>query len=229
METVDEWSTYLFKLYGEAHQYHFTSHHQRITHLNIGVRALRNVARGKIEALTLPQAIARCIGRTIYVSHLFTGLPLSQALISKYGNGCRYCLQRICICKNESRPEPQLSEIVGSTNVSFRAVAQHLNETYGEKNAKQGITWTLDRLSDEITELYELEERLNKGCLPVSDARIRFADELSDVLAWIIAVANVRAIDICQALQERYGNGCHRCRNIPCFCPPRYFAPEPEK
>lgn len=45
-----------------------------------------------------------------------------------------------------------------------------------------------------------------------------FALELADTLAWIIAVANVLAIDLETAVLERFGGGCWKCRQTSCVC-----------
>ncbi len=44
-------------------------------------------------------------------------------------------------------------------------------------------------------------------------------NELSDVLAWVIALANQLGLSIDEAL-ERYTDGCPRCKEDRCVCPP---------
>jgi NTP pyrophosphatase (non-canonical NTP hydrolase) len=44
--------------------------------------------------------------------------------------------------------------------------------------------------------------------------------EFSDVLAWLLSVANLAGVDI-EAAAQRYANGCPKCHNSPCRCPMR--------
>jgi NTP pyrophosphatase (non-canonical NTP hydrolase) len=43
-------------------------------------------------------------------------------------------------------------------------------------------------------------------------------EETSDVLAWLISLANQSGVDM-EAAVARYVGGCPKCGSIPCACP----------
>ncbi len=44
------------------------------------------------------------------------------------------------------------------------------------------------------------------------------AAEFADVLAWLATIANVAAIDLTQAIRDKYGDGCPGCGETVCVC-----------
>jgi NTP pyrophosphatase (non-canonical NTP hydrolase) len=43
--------------------------------------------------------------------------------------------------------------------------------------------------------------------------------EFADVLAWLATIANVADIDLTEAVQRKYGQGCPGCDRLVCVCP----------
>lgn len=42
--------------------------------------------------------------------------------------------------------------------------------------------------------------------------------EFADVLAWLASLASLSGIDLEQAVERKYGDGCPACRSTPCAC-----------
>jgi NTP pyrophosphatase (non-canonical NTP hydrolase) len=43
---------------------------------------------------------------------------------------------------------------------------------------------------------------------------------MADVLAWLATLANIRGIELEEAVMRKYGHGCPDCQAIPCTCDP---------
>ncbi len=44
-------------------------------------------------------------------------------------------------------------------------------------------------------------------------------EEFADVIAWLTTIANVAGVDLCAALEKKYGRGCPGCHRFECECP----------
>ena len=92
---------------------------------------------------------------------------------------------------------------------SFAELQARLEHTYGNRDRARGAAMTIAWLYEEVGDLAKAarggtrEEQLN---------------ELSDVMAWVIALANQLGLSIDEAL-ERYADGCPRCNADQCICP----------
>ena len=66
-------------------------------------------------------------------------------------------------------------------------------------------------LVEEIGELANLlkEKRFDKE---------KISQELADIIAWTISIANLLEIDVENALKEKYPNKCKKCNKNPCEC-----------
>jgi NTP pyrophosphatase (non-canonical NTP hydrolase) len=84
-----------------------------------------------------------------------------------------------------------------------------MRRTYLERDAQRGIDGTFRRLVEEIGELARSLRH---------DERQSRHDELSDVLAWLVSLANQAEVDMEEAA-SRYAGGCPKCGQIPCACP----------
>lgn len=84
-----------------------------------------------------------------------------------------------------------------------------MKELYLEKDVKRGEEKTLQWLLDEVKELTDAV-RKNDG--------ESVAQEVADVVAWAVSVANLKDVDVEEALKEKYPNSCGRCRKSPCIC-----------
>ena len=92
--------------------------------------------------------------------------------------------------------------------MQVREFQQWMEERYGERDRRRGLSRTYCWLVEEVG---ELSRALHKGTR--EDVELEF----SDVFAWLLSVANVAGIDAEQALQ-RYAAGCPKCSASPCAC-----------
>ena len=81
---------------------------------------------------------------------------------------------------------------------------------YHEKDVARGVDGTFMWLMEEVG---ELSSALRDGS---QDERL---GEFADVLAWLATIANVAEIDLTEAVQRKYGQGCPGCDRLVCVCP----------
>ena len=86
-----------------------------------------------------------------------------------------------------------------------------IKELYFHQDSKRGIKDTFIWLVEEIGELANLlkEKKLDNE---------KISQELADIIAWTISIANLLEIDIENALKEKYPNKCKKCNKNPCEC-----------
>ena len=84
-----------------------------------------------------------------------------------------------------------------------------INKMYSDKDRARGTSATFLWFSEEVGEL--------AGALRDGTPKEQ-ASEFADVLAWLVTLANVNDIDLTQALEDKYGQGCPGCRKIVCDC-----------
>jgi NTP pyrophosphatase (non-canonical NTP hydrolase) len=84
-----------------------------------------------------------------------------------------------------------------------------MRRTYLERDTQRGVDGTFRRLVEEVGELAR--------ALRHEDPQARL-EELSDVLAWLVSVANQAGVDM-ETAAARYADGCPKCGQIPCTCP----------
>jgi NTP pyrophosphatase (non-canonical NTP hydrolase) len=87
---------------------------------------------------------------------------------------------------------------------------QLIEQTYGEKDRKRGIENTWLWFTEEVGEL----ARAVNG----RTSRENLRDEFADVLAWLTTLASIAGVDLEEEADKRYGQGCPRCKAIPCAC-----------
>ncbi len=85
-----------------------------------------------------------------------------------------------------------------------------IREIYGERDRKRGVVKTALHLGEELGELFHALRTNN-----VDNLR----EELADVLAWLLSLSDLISVDLEDAFINRYGEGCPKCRSIPCKCP----------
>lgn len=87
---------------------------------------------------------------------------------------------------------------------------QELIDTmYSRKDEARGVEGTFMWLMEEIGELAAALRESSKEEL---------AKEFADVLAWLATIANVADINLTEAVQLKYGNGCPGCQQMVCAC-----------
>ena len=84
-----------------------------------------------------------------------------------------------------------------------------MEKLYIEKDQKRGKTRTMLRLVEEIGELAEAI-LVNK--------KEKIEEELVDIVAWTLSIANLLEIDLEYAFQSKYKEVCPECNNCPCTC-----------
>ena len=98
----------------------------------------------------------------------------------------------------------------GDTNISLADFQQLIRDMYMEKDVARGVDGTFMWLVEEIG---ELAAALRDGT-PGEQAA-----EFADVLAWLTTIANVRGVDLTEAVMQKYGSGCPGCGHWVCTCP----------
>ena len=98
-----------------------------------------------------------------------------------------------------------------SGTLTLSAVQRMILQMYGQKDAARGDAATFLWLTEEFG---ELATALRSG------TRDELAAEMADVLAWLATLANIRGIELEEAVMRKYGHGCPDCRSVPCVCDP---------
>lgn len=80
---------------------------------------------------------------------------------------------------------------------------------YGDRDRRRGAAATFQWFVEEVGEL----ARALRG----KDRRA-VEEEFSDVLAWLVTLADLHGVDMAHAA-ARYTAGCPKCRAVPCACP----------
>lgn len=97
--------------------------------------------------------------------------------------------------------------------MTLRELQEQIRRTYFERDYQRGLERTFLWLVEEVGEL----ARLLKTDYRDED---KLHVEFSDVLAWLLSVANLAGVDI-ETAAQRYANGCPKCQKSPCQCPMR--------
>ena len=84
-------------------------------------------------------------------------------------------------------------------------------QMYGERDAARGDAATFLWLTEEFG---ELASALRSG------THDELAAEMADVLAWLATLANIRGVELEEAVLRKYGRGCPGCQTVPCVCDP---------
>ena len=92
--------------------------------------------------------------------------------------------------------------------MEISAFQEIMHRTYGEVDARRGVTATVAWLTEELG---ELAQAVRKGTVEQQ------VHELGDLVAWTASLANQLGVDLEDAL-ERFADGCPHCAHIPCAC-----------
>ncbi|MHA1480405.1 MAG: MazG nucleotide pyrophosphohydrolase domain-containing protein [Candidatus Thorarchaeota archaeon] len=85
-----------------------------------------------------------------------------------------------------------------------------IRRIYLDRDKERGIERALLRTFEELAELSDAIQR-NKSLKDIED-------EIADVFAWIISIANLLEINLGEVLLSKYHNACSRCKKTPCVC-----------
>lgn len=85
---------------------------------------------------------------------------------------------------------------------------QLIRDIYLDKDSRRGADGTFRWLCEEMGELARALRKSNKESL---------REEFADVLAWLVSLASIEAIDM-EAACHKYAAGCPKCGSKPCGC-----------
>lgn len=83
-----------------------------------------------------------------------------------------------------------------------------IRATYGAQDRVRGVDGTFAWFIEEVGELSRAIRR---------EDHARRLEEFSDVLAWLVTLADLTGVDMAEAAQ-RYRDGCPKCLASPCRC-----------
>ena len=211
---------HFFNLYGRRNRIFLHGLRERIDFLNLAVGDLQDAIRKTSGSRAIEIALTRVVARVFCVAEHFIALPLVETMIAKYPAGkCSYCQKFPCACP-DVRLDPILERIlcVSQHQWSLKQWCDNFAALYGPRNKEKGIENVLNRLFKEVSELLSLPLKIPHMKLDLDGIEEEFALELSDVLAWTIATANVLGLDLEKAVWDRFGNGCQKCHQPQCIC-----------
>lgn len=88
---------------------------------------------------------------------------------------------------------------------------ERIRHLYLENDKSRGLNSTFIWLVEEIGELATL---LKSDSLEIP----KIAEELSDIMAWALSIANLLNIEMESALNLKYPERCIKCNQAPCQC-----------
>ncbi len=83
-----------------------------------------------------------------------------------------------------------------------------IRATYGARDRDRGVEGSFAWFVEEVGELSRAIHRQGH------EERMT---EFSDVLAWLVTLADLTGVDLAEAAQ-RYAAGCPKCAGVPCTC-----------
>ncbi|RLI82113.1 MAG: nucleotide pyrophosphohydrolase [Archaeoglobales archaeon] len=93
--------------------------------------------------------------------------------------------------------------------MEIREFQEHIRKLYYDRDARRGKERTMLWFVEEVG---ELAEAVRKGDLN------SIREEIADVFAWLVSLANLFDVDLESAVREKYPERCLRCGKFPCEC-----------
>jgi NTP pyrophosphatase (non-canonical NTP hydrolase) len=93
--------------------------------------------------------------------------------------------------------------------VDIAELQARIRDTYGEQDRARGLDATFGWFVEEVGELSRAIRREGH------DERVV---EFTDVLAWLVSLADLCDVDLGTEVTARYGSGCPKCASSPCAC-----------
>lgn len=84
-----------------------------------------------------------------------------------------------------------------------------MKELYGENDRTRGMEKTMLWFFEEVGELAEAMRKEDRAAIE---------EEMADVFAWMVSMANMMDIDVEKACLTKYPMKCTRCDSMPCRC-----------
>lgn len=86
---------------------------------------------------------------------------------------------------------------------------QLIEAIYFTKDNERGLAGTFMWFTEEVG---ELSRALTRGTSE------ELQGEFADCAAWLATLASLAGVDLEAAVTAKYGQGCPKCRQIPCAC-----------
>lgn len=93
--------------------------------------------------------------------------------------------------------------------MTIQEFQQLIERIYFEKDSGRGMEGTFMWLVEEVGELSRALRRKSKEELE---------GEFADCAAWLSTLASIAGVDLQQAVERKYGEGCPKCGRTPCGC-----------
>jgi NTP pyrophosphatase (non-canonical NTP hydrolase) len=93
--------------------------------------------------------------------------------------------------------------------VDLTDLQRRIHDTYGARDRERGVDATFGWFVEEVGELSRAIRRQGH------EQRV---EEFTDVLAWLVSLADLTGVDLGAAVRQRYGDGCPKCTSSPCVC-----------
>jgi NTP pyrophosphatase (non-canonical NTP hydrolase) len=97
----------------------------------------------------------------------------------------------------------------GATTVDLADLQRTIRATYGTQDHARGVDATFGWFIEEVGELSRAIRRQGHAERVV---------EFTDVLAWLVSLADLCDVDLDAEVARRYGEGCPKCAQLPCRC-----------
>ena len=96
-----------------------------------------------------------------------------------------------------------------TSDLTLNQLQELIQTMYSRKDQARGVDGTFMWLMEEVG---ELAAALREG------SQDDISKEFADVLAWLATIANVANVNLANAVQQKYGNGCPGCGELICTC-----------
>ncbi|HSI20196.1 MAG TPA: hypothetical protein VLA04_00595 [Verrucomicrobiae bacterium] len=207
-------------IYGIRNRIRFQSIQDRIFFLFVAASDFKKLVRKKKEKPFLAHGLARIFSRIICVAEYYgPSIPLAECFTEKWlAATCRYCGKMPCECRAAFRPDAVLHPMGPEYTWELREAAGHINALYGANNRKDPIDVLYSRLVEEISEIITGVVDMPVSLKSNTDLLRELALELSDAIAWVLAISNYLEVDLQDYYLSRYADGCAKCQSLPCEC-----------
>lgn len=91
----------------------------------------------------------------------------------------------------------------------IKTAQELMKKLYFSKDLNRGEERTVLRLVEELGELSEAVLLKNND---------KISEEIADVIAWTLSVANLYEIDVDEVFNQKYKGVCPECNKCPCVC-----------
>ena len=93
--------------------------------------------------------------------------------------------------------------------MSIRDFQNLIRDLYYERDSKRGIDKTMLWIVEEVGELAEAVRKNDRKAI---------GEEMADVFAWLVSLANLFNIDLEEEVKKKYPGYCVKCGKKPCEC-----------